>query len=83
MSKSRVHAIAVAIGLVFSAGASAQSMSKADYKSAEDGIAADYKSAQAACASMAGNAKDICQAEAKGKEKVDNVSVVLLKYTTG
>ena len=70
MNKFSVHAIAVAIGLVFSVGATAQSMSKADYKSAKDGIAADYKSAKTACASMAGNAKDICQAEAKGKEKV-------------
>ena len=70
VKKFNINAIAVAIGLVFSIGATAQSLSKADYKSAKDGIAADYKSAKAACASMADNAKDICQAEAKGKENV-------------
>jgi len=70
MNKFSIHAIVVAISLVFSAGAMAQSMSKAEYKSAKDGIVADYKSANTACASMSGNAKDICRAEAKGKENV-------------
>jgi osmotically-inducible protein OsmY len=70
MNKFTVHAIAVAISLAFSAGATAQSMSKSDYKSAKDGIAADFKSASAACASTSGNAKDICKAEAKGKQNV-------------
>jgi osmotically-inducible protein OsmY len=70
MNRSIVHALAVAISLVFSAGATAQSMSKAEYKSAKDNIAADYKSAAATCASMSGNAKDTCRAKAKGKENV-------------
>jgi len=61
---------AIAIGLAFSAGAMAQSMSKDQYKSGKDGIAADYKSAKATCGSLSGNANDICKAEASGKEKV-------------
>jgi hypothetical protein len=69
--KSNINAIAIAIGLAFSAGVMAQTMSKDEYKSAKDGIAAEYKSAKAACGSFSGNAKDICQAEASGKEKVE------------
>jgi hypothetical protein len=79
MNKFKISAIAIAAGLAFSAGATAQSMSKAEYKSGKDGIAAEYKSAKAACASMSGSARDgsrgtirrqICDAEAKGKKKV-------------
>ena len=36
----------------------------------EDRIEADYKADKARCDSMNGNAKDVCQKEAKGKEKV-------------
>src|SRR6185312_13600889 len=36
----------------------------------EDRIEADYKADKAKCDSMNGNAKDVCQKEAKGKEKV-------------
>ena len=70
VNKFNINAIAMAIGLAFSAGAMAQTMSKDEYKSAKDGIAAEYKSAKAACGSLAGNAKDICKAEASGNEKV-------------
>jgi hypothetical protein len=77
--KLKSNAIAIAIGLAFGAGASAQNMSKAEYKSGKDGIAADYKSAKAACAPLSGSRRDgsrgkiqrqICEAEAKGKEDV-------------
>ncbi len=70
MSGCRVIAIAMAIGLAFSAGAMAQTMSKEQYKSAKDGIAAEHKAAKAACGSLAGNARDICKAEAAGNERV-------------
>jgi hypothetical protein len=70
VNKININAIAIAIGLAFSAGAMPQTVSKDEYKSAKDGIAAEYKSAKAACGSLAGNAKNICQAEASGKEKV-------------
>ncbi|HUQ73263.1 MAG TPA: hypothetical protein VM183_00950 [Burkholderiales bacterium] len=74
-----VKSIAIAIALVFSAGASAQALSKADYKSAKDGIAAEYKSAKTACAALSGGGRDgtrgtirrqICELEAKGKRDV-------------
>ncbi len=45
-------------------------MTKADHSAQKDVIAADYKVGKAACKSLADNAKDICMAAAKGKEKV-------------
>ncbi len=71
MNKLNIKVLAMAVSLAFSAGAMAQSMSKADYMAGKDKIAAEYKSAKAACASLSGNANDICKAEAKGKDKVD------------
>lgn len=62
--------ITLAIGLALSTGAMAQSMSKPDYTAGKDKISADFKTDKAACAPLAGNAKDICKAQAKGKEKV-------------
>lgn len=64
------NAIVIAIGLAFSVGAMAQTMSRDQYKARKNGIAAEYKAAKAACGSLAGNRKNICQAEASGKEKV-------------
>ena len=70
MSRINMTTIAAAITLAFSAGAMAESLSKADYKAGKDRTSAEYKSAKAACGSLSGNAKDICVVEAKGKEKV-------------
>ncbi|MDR3387683.1 MAG: hypothetical protein P4L92_11570 [Rudaea sp.] len=55
-----INAVALAAGLMFGAGAMAQTMSKSDYKIGQDKISANYKAAKTACASSAGNAKDIC-----------------------
>jgi len=56
--------------LACSAGFAADQMSRDDYKAAKDQIQATSKSDLAACAKMDGNAKDVCKAEAKAKEKV-------------
>lgn len=48
----------------------AATMAKADYSAGKTSITAQYKTDKAACASQAGNAKDICLEEAKGKEKM-------------
>ncbi len=69
MNKFTVQAIALSIGFAFGASA-AVAMTKDEYKSAKSGITAQFKTDKAACKSMTGNAKDICQAEAKGKENV-------------
>ena len=50
--------------------AHAAAMSKADYKADKTRISEEYKTEKSACGSQAGNAKDICVEEAKGKEKV-------------
>lgn len=70
MNKLNISIITMALSLAFSTGAIAQNMSKDDYKAGKDKIAAEYKSAKAACDSLSGNPKDICVADAKGKEKV-------------
>ena len=70
MNKLNITAVAAAVALAFSAGAIAANMSKDDYTAAKARIAADYKTASTNCGSFAANAKDICIAEAKGKDKV-------------
>lgn len=70
MNKFNISAIALAVSFAFSAGAMAEGMSKDHFKAGKEKIAAEYKTAKASCGSLAGNANDICMAEAKGKEKV-------------
>jgi hypothetical protein len=60
------------VASLFAASSSfaADAMSKDDYKAAKDKIAAEYKTAKQACDSLKDNAKDVCEKEAKAKEKV-------------
>jgi hypothetical protein len=64
-----IHVIALAVSLMFSAGAMAQSVSKDDYKAGRDRITAESKSARASCASLSGNPNDVCMAGVEGNEK--------------
>ncbi|MEO8123767.1 MAG: hypothetical protein ABI633_06925 [Burkholderiales bacterium] len=57
-------------GLLFLPLAQAANTTKADYDAGKTRIAADYKLDHSACESLAGNAKDICAEQAKGKQKV-------------
>jgi hypothetical protein len=50
--------------------AQAASVTKTDYNAAKTRIAAEYKTDKTGCASLAGNAKDVCVEQAKGKQKV-------------
>jgi len=70
MYRLNITIITAAVALAFSAGAIAQNMSNDEYKAGKDKIAAEYKSRTVECSSLAGNAKDICVAVAKGKESV-------------
>ena len=45
-------------------------MKDSEYAAARDRVEAEYKTAKQACDRLSGNAKDVCQAEAKGQEKV-------------
>lgn len=49
---------------------SALAMGQPEYKTAKDQISADYKMNKQKCDALSGNAKDICQKEAKGTENV-------------
>jgi hypothetical protein len=70
MNQCKFNLIAVAIGFTVSAGAMAQGMSQSDYQASKDKIGTEYKAAKEACKSLSGNANDICEVDAKGKEKV-------------
>ncbi len=78
MSKLMI-ALFVAAGFGFAGSGSAQvnspqntstPISKETYTQAKKDADAQYKIDKDACSSLSGNAKDICVAEAKGKDKV-------------
>src|SRR3954471_5542336 len=72
--KLKIIGIAAAFALAGVAHAQTPSPSSgADRKmknADEDRIEAEYKADKAKCDAMSGNAKDVCEKEAKGKEKV-------------
>ena len=69
MNRLLLGALAMS-ALALSAAPASAKLAKDEYKSAKDAIDAEYKNASASCRSLAGNAKDICMAEARGKQKV-------------
>jgi hypothetical protein len=67
----KIQLISMAVALACAAGAQAQDTSKRQVKNADqDRIEAESKAAKVRCDTMQGNAKDVCQKEAKGQEKV-------------
>jgi hypothetical protein len=67
------HLISFAIALCGVAGgaiAAEPALSKAAYKAGQDKIEIQAKADRKACGRLKANAKDICEADAKGKEKV-------------
>ena len=70
MNKRNLTALSAAIGLAMSAGAMGAGISEAQYRSEGQRIAARHTNEQVSCESMAGNSKDVCQAEANGRESV-------------
>ena len=63
--------LTVALAAVFGGNAwAADAMAKDAYKSAKDTIEQTAKADKKACETMKANAKDVCQAEAKAKEKI-------------
>ncbi|RZA13554.1 MAG: hypothetical protein EOP02_28160 [Proteobacteria bacterium] len=70
MTKTTTTAL-IAAALTLCAGAAqAANFSKSVYDGAKDDIKKTYKLDKDACDKMSGNAKDICVAESKGREKV-------------
>jgi hypothetical protein len=70
MKRTTLTAIAASVGVAFAACAAAETMSKTHYNASKEAIESEYKSASAACEPLKANARDICMAEAKGKERV-------------
>jgi hypothetical protein len=70
MNKLDINTIALALSLMFSTGAMAEGMTKAEYKDGKDKITEQYKVAKAACKPLSGNAGDVCEVDAKGKEHI-------------
>jgi hypothetical protein len=69
-SLNQLGGVAMAACLLFGTSAIAQSMSSTDFSANKSRIKTEYKTDKKGCASLASNAKDICVAEAKGKEAV-------------
>jgi hypothetical protein len=77
LNKHKLTALSAAIGLVMSASAMGAGISEAQYKTAGQSIAARHTADQTACDAMAGNAKDVCTAEANGRESVAKAELEL------
>lgn len=70
MKTATLTAIAAAICLTLGNAAMARSLSKVQYKAAAKNIEAEYNSAKAGCGALAANAKDVCMAQAVGRQAV-------------
>ena len=68
----KIQLISIAAAVAFASGvAQAQNTTARQVKNAdEDRIEAEYKADKAKCDTMKDNAKDVCEKEAKGKEKI-------------
>jgi hypothetical protein len=69
MNRIMITTIAGALSLAFGAAATAE-ITKPQYQETKKTIGAEHKAAKAACSPLAGNAKDVCLVDAKGREKV-------------
>ncbi len=70
MRKIALTTLSATFLLAFGMNAHAAPISKEAYKTGKSEISARYTADKAACSTNAGNAKDICIEEAKGREKV-------------
>lgn len=77
MNNRKLTVLAVAIGFAMSASAMGADISEAQYKKSGQEISARHSSDKAACESMAGNRKDVCMAEADGRESVAKTELEL------
>jgi len=77
MKNHAFHALALAAGLAVCPSALAEGMTKAQHKAGEQGLEADLKAAKAACDTRSGNVKDVCLAEAKGREQVAKAELLV------
>lgn len=64
------HLLMLTVAASCLAMSQAGAMTREEYKAAKDRIEADYKADKAQCGTLQANAKDVCQKQAEGKEKV-------------
>jgi hypothetical protein len=69
------QALALVGGLFLGTVAVAEDMTHAQYESAEDKVEFNYKVAKGHCGALAGNAKEVCVAEAKGARSVEKAEL--------
>ena len=69
MNRIQAIAAATAVFTFTMATAANAALSQAEYNAAKDRASADYKVAVAQCKSLAGNPKDVCEAQAKANQK--------------
>jgi hypothetical protein len=71
MDRRPIIAALVALGLAAAGPALAEDrMSREAYKAEKDRIEAEYKAAKERCNKLSGNAEDVCEAQAKGDQRV-------------
>ena len=70
MGRLELRLLALAGGLVFGAAAHADGMTDAQYASEERHLGARHEEAGVRCDAYGGNARDVCLAEARGRESV-------------
>jgi len=70
LNNRKLTVLSAAIGLAMSASAMGGTLSEAQYKTAAQIISARHTSDEATCQALAGNTKDVCMAEANGRESV-------------
>lgn len=70
MKLTTLNYAAIALCLSFSVAAHAETMSKAEFKSAKEKVESEYKAALVPCDTLSGNPKKICVTQAKGNQKV-------------
>lgn len=75
MKNLKISLIPLAIAILFSHIAVADNLTNNQFKAEEDKIDAVYKIDKANCDSLAGNANDICDAQARGKRNVSKADL--------
>jgi len=82
MKVTKMTVVAAALSLAWAGPLFAADSSKDASKAEKQRIEAEAKAAKEKCKDMKGNAKDICNAEAKGQEKVAKAELALKNKDT-
>jgi hypothetical protein len=70
MNLRPIAVLVLGLGIAAGAAAADPAAGRSAVKAGQDRIAAEYKAGQERCGGLAGNAKDVCEAEARGKRRI-------------